>query len=262
MNIDRAVIRKMKKIYSGVNLRLGSIFIPKKNVLGIFMNNSWDDIDSEKPNLYTIISIPDESFIMNTNIFDYEGNFYQIIDIRNFKKGLLNSDFNMIQLLFTRYYIINPEFNAFWTQLQDDREEIALINRVNFIETIYQHMEANIMRLSKGWKKDSLGRIRQYWRFYFILENYINGYALEDSLFPDDLLLERLENIRVGAHHYVQYLDVDDEEELDMYKKLKLKEAKDLLKEGKKSLQNLQNNDKIKANIDLLFAANIDYKGE
>lgn len=92
------------------------------------LDNKDSDIDTK---LLTLPSLQDlvsqQSFYSTTHIME-NNEHVDIKDVRSYFKLFEKANMSFVEILFTDYYICNPEYQCFWETLIGHREEIAYMN--------------------------------------------------------------------------------------------------------------------------------------
>ena len=113
-------------------------------VLGVFLQGSQNyELDYEGSDIDTkVILIPSfKDFIMNnkpvsTTLILPSNEHIDIKDIRLFIDCFKKQNINFIEILFTQYKVMNPEFEAFYQPMFDNAERIAHYNNYKAINSI------------------------------------------------------------------------------------------------------------------------------
>ena len=126
-------------------------------------------------------------------------------DIRLYIETFRKQNLNFLEILFTPYKIVNPQYAEWWNILVENREEIAHYDIHRAIKSMkgiamekYHAMEhrypSKIDIIDKyGYDSKQLHhllRVEEY------LENYINGVSYEDCLIPDPETASLLSTIK------------------------------------------------------------------
>ena len=129
-------------------------------------------------------------------------------DIRLYIQTFRKQNLNFLEILFTKYCIVNPIYKDEWDRLVDAREAIAHYAPVQAIKSmkgieleIYHSMEhhyparmAWIEKFSYDPKQlHHLIRVREY------IERYIDGESYEDCLISTQP--EYLQRVKIGFHN-------------------------------------------------------------
>lgn len=174
------------------------------NILGVFVQGSdnyslsWEgsDIDTK------VILIPSFiDFVLNRNpvsttLIKEDNSHIDLKDIRLMHECFRKQNINFIEILFTKYKYINPEYEAIYQPMFDNNERIAHYNNyaaVNCIAgMVYEkHKEMEhpyptlIEKIEKyGYDNKQLHHILRCEEF---LKRYINGVPYADCLIPTNL---------------------------------------------------------------------------
>ena len=209
-------------------------YFPEDRIVGIFYQGSGNyglDYEGSDVDTKLIVTPTFEDIAMNkkavstTHIRENEEHI-DFKDIRLYIQTFRKQNLNFLEILFTKYAIINPMYKSEWDRLVKSREEIAHYAPVQAIKSMkgiamekYHAMEhhyparmAWIEKFSYDPKQlHHLIRVREY------IERYINGesyadclistmpyylqrvkvgfYKLDDARFVDNQSIDRINNL-------------------------------------------------------------------
>ena len=116
-------------------------------------------------------------------------------DIRNYIETFYKQNLNFLEILFTKYYILNPIYAEQWTRLINDRELIARMNPVRGIKSMYgvalekyhalEHPYPSKIHLIEKYGYDAK-QLSHLIRIRIFLEHYLKGESYEECLIPKD----------------------------------------------------------------------------
>lgn len=189
---------------------------PEDRIVGIFYQGSGNyglDYEGSDVDTKLIVTPTFEDIAMNkkavstTHIRENEEHI-DFKDIRLYIQTFRKQNLNFLEILFTKYAIINPVYKAEWDRLVEAREAIAHYSPVQAIKSMkgiamekYHAMEhhyparmAWIEKFSYDPKQlHHLIRVREY------IERYINGETYEDCLISS--MPGYLQRVKVGCHN-------------------------------------------------------------
>lgn len=191
---DKWVMDKVQKHYQEA-LEL----YPADRIIGIFCQGSQNygldyegsDIDTKcllVPTLEDIIF--NKKPISTTHIRTNEEHI-DFKDIRLFLTTVRKQNLNFMEILFTKYKIVNPTYEQYWNRLIENNEQIARYNPVGAVKTMkgiamekyhaMEHRYPSKVDIIDKWEYDGkqlhhLLRVREY------LVRYINGDLYKDCL--------------------------------------------------------------------------------
>ena len=189
---------------------------PEDRIVGIFYQGSGNyglDYEGSDVDTKLIVAPTFEDIAMNkkavstTHIRANEEHI-DFKDIRLYIQTFRKQNLNFLEILFTKYAIINPMYEAEWNRLVQAREAIAHYAPVQAIKSMkgiakekYHAMEhhyparmAWIEKFSYDPKQlHHLIRVREY------IERYINGESYEDCLISS--MPGYLQRVKVGCHN-------------------------------------------------------------
>ena len=176
-------------------------FFPENRVVGIFCQGSQNygldyedsDIDTK---LIVVPSIDDIIFnkppISTTHVRN-NNEHIDFKDFRLYRKCFEKQNLNFLEILFTEFKIVNPQYEEMWNILVEHREEIARYNEFQAIKSMkgiamekyhaMEHPYPSKVDVLAEWGYDPkqlhhLLRVEEY------IGRYINGERYEDCLQP------------------------------------------------------------------------------
>lgn len=188
---------------------------PEDRIVGIFYQGSGNyglDYEGSDVDTKLIVTPTFEDIAMNkkavstTHIRENEEHI-DFKDIRLYIQTFRKQNLNFLEILFTKYAIINPMYEAEWNRLVNAREEIAHYAPVQAIKSMkgiamekYHAMEhrypARMAWIEKfGYDPKQLHhllRVEDY------IERYTDGESYANCLYPR--LPEYLKDVKVGCH--------------------------------------------------------------
>lgn len=189
---------------------------PEDRIVGIFYQGSGNyglDYEGSDVDTKLIVTPTFEDIAMNkkavstTHIRENEEHI-DFKDIRLYIQTFRKQNLNFLEILFTKYAIINPMYKSEWDRLVKAREEIAHYAPIQAIKSMrgiakekYHAMEhhypARMAWIEKfGYDPKQLHhliRVREY------IERYIDGELYEDCLIST--VPEYLQRVKVGCHN-------------------------------------------------------------
>lgn len=190
-------------------------YFDEEHIVGIFLQGSQNygldvdgsDIDTKlivTPTLKEIVRA--DNPISTTHIMDNDEHI-DFKDVRLYIKTFLKQNPNFLEILFTRYFYINPLYKDLWMQLVEHREAIARYDIVANVKAIrgvalekYHSMEHRYP--SKLDIIDKYGydpkQLHHLLRMEGFLVNYLKGISYEGCLIPDNY--ELLAEIKSGLY--------------------------------------------------------------
>lgn len=129
-------------------------------------------------------------------------------DIRLYMETFRKQNLNFLEILFTRYYCIHPDYFGEWIRLTNERERIAHMNPIRAVKSMkgialekyhaMEHLYPSKVDIIKQYGYDPkqlhhLVRVDNY------LTRYINGDPYEECLIPDEVMKAFLLDIKKGS---------------------------------------------------------------
>ena len=232
---DEWIMEQVKRHYDEA-LKL----FPEDRIVGVFLQGSQNyGLDYEGSDIDTkCIVLPTlEDLIFNnkpvstTHILDNEEHL-DLKDVRLYFQTFRKQNLNFMEILFTKYKIVNPTYEQYWNRLIENNEQIARYNVVGAVKTMkgialekyhaMEHRYPSKVDLIDKWGYDPkqlshLLRVEEY------LLRYVNGEPYSNCLItkiPDTLkaakdtknLLWTLDEAReIAETHLKQVVEFSDE---------------------------------------------------
>lgn len=169
--------------------------LPESDVdVKLFIAPTWDEVINYKQPLSKTIQGP-YGDINVTDIRLFIGN--------NLKK----QNFNFLECLFTKYYCVNPAYSDLWSELLQNREEIAHYKPEEAIRTMMGQIENQYGRWGRFDNKKTFYHMARITR---AIESYCNGKRFASTLVPADK--DFIMRVRLGK--------VDEETMVKIFKSL------------------------------------------
>lgn len=173
------------------------------NILGVFVQGSdnyslsWEgsDIDTK------VILIPSFiDFVLNRNpvsttLIKEDNSHIDLKDIRLMHECFRKQNINFIEILFTKYKYINPEYEAIYQPMFDNNERIAHYNNYAAVNCIagmvyekhkaMEHPYPTLVEKIKKYGYDNK-QLHHIIRCEEFLKRYINGVPYAECLIPTD----------------------------------------------------------------------------
>lgn len=185
--LDKDIMTRLKEHYAAA-----AAIIPENRIVGIFLQGSQNygmatdksDVDTKciiVPSLEDIIfnrqPISTTHILPNDEHIDFK-------DIRLIFGNFRKQNINYIEILFTKYFILNPKYKKFWNELVEKREAIAKYNPYIAIKAIkgmamekyhaLEHPYPNKAEVLAQYGFDPK-QLHHLARLYYFLYDYICG---------------------------------------------------------------------------------------
>ena len=186
---DEEILREVRRHYKEAQAHISNL-----NALGIFYYGSANyGLDCNSSDTDTkIITIPSiQDFYCNNAplsfVYEIENNEHiNFSDIRLFFSYFKKQNINFLEILFTKYNIINPDFLYEWELLVSNRENIAHYDTKTAIKATFGNMINSRKRIFTDQNNycKHLSNIVRYDEF---IMRYINGFSYEECLISENL---------------------------------------------------------------------------
>lgn len=188
---------------------------PEDRIVGIFLQGSQNyglDIENSDIDTKLIVTPTLEDIIFNrkpvstTHIRENDEHI-DFKDLRLMLTTFRKQNLNFIEILFSKYKIINPLYEDLWNKLVDNNELIARYNPVAAVKTMkgiamekYHAMEHEYPSKVDVLAKYSYDpkQLHHLFRVEEYIERYINGVAYADCLISE--IPEYLKNVKNGCY--------------------------------------------------------------
>ena len=203
----------MKRVQDHYNEALK--YFPEDQIVGCFLQGSQNyGLDYEGSDVDTkLIVVPNFRDIclnkkpVSTTHVRANNEHTDWKDIRLYMETFRKQNLNFLEILFTKFYIINPMYEEEWNRLVEAREFIARMNEYRAVKSMkgialekyhaMEHEYPSKIDILKTWGYDPkqlhhLLRVEEY------LSRYINGEPYEDCLHPHRL--EYLIDVKRGYY--------------------------------------------------------------
>ncbi len=185
--LNEDIMTRLKEHYAAA-----AAIIPEDRIVGIFLQGSQNyGMATEKSDVDTkciiVPSLDDIIFnkqpISTTHILPNDEHI-DIKDIRLIFNNFRKQNINYIEILFTKYFILNPRYKKFWNELVEDREAIAKYNMYAAVKAIkgmamdkyhaLEHPYPNKAEVLAQYGFDPK-QLHHLVRLYYFLGDYIMG---------------------------------------------------------------------------------------
>lgn len=176
----------------------------EERVLGIFLYGSQNyNLDTEKSDIDALaIVLPSFSdFCLGNQTVSKEivlsDNSHVLVkDLTSFRNEILKQNICRIEILFTEYFILNPQYEAlFYEYFQKERNNIAYIDKEKGVKAIYhqaRHEMKEYHHILTGKKLRNIYRLVHYLNFYK------DNIDLDDVIKFDNIHRQKLLSLSMG----------------------------------------------------------------
>ena len=191
---DEWIMEQVKRHYDEARK-----LFPEDRIVGVFLQGSQNygldyegsDIDTKCIVLPTLDDlIFNRKPVSTTHVLPNEEHL-DLKDVRLYLQTFRKQNLNFMEILFTKYKIVNPLYEQYWNRLIENNEQIARYNPVGAVKTMkgiamekyhaMEHRYPSKVDLIDKWGYDGkqlhhLIRVEEY------LTRYVNGEAYADCL--------------------------------------------------------------------------------
>ena len=166
--------------------------VPEDRIIGVFLYGSQNyNMDGPNSDVDTkCLIVPSfEEIAFNKKAVNYEyhfdnGEHMKIIDIREFLKLLKKQNPNDLEILFTKYCVLNNTYAGIWYYLWSHREEVAHYRPHSAVDTIRHMANREMHQMEKrGFNTKSLALVLRLGR---MAQDYLFCKFYENALVSDD----------------------------------------------------------------------------
>lgn len=196
---------KRKAIISRISQHLDAVIERHPAWVGIFLQGSQNyNLDDDESDVDTkLIVLPSfEDVVLNRKPHSYthvmeNGEHCDVKDIRLMFDCFRKQNINFVEILFTKYFIMNPEYERFFYPVIEARERIGRYNVTAALNCMvgmcHEKRKALTHRYpTTEWKIDKYGYDSKQWQHIFRLHEFMGRY-LWDCSYADCLISERRE---------------------------------------------------------------------
>lgn len=190
-------------------------YFDEHHIVGIFLQGSQNyglDVDGSDIDTKLIVTptfkeiVRADNPVSTTHIMDNDEHI-DFKDVRLYIKTFLKQNPNFLEILFTRYFYINPLYEDLWMKLVEHREAIARYDILANVKAIrgvalekyhsMEHRYPSKMEIIDKYGYDPK-QLHHLLRMGGFLDNYLKGVSYEGCLIPDNY--ELLAEIKSGLY--------------------------------------------------------------
>lgn len=210
---------KIPKIMDGLEYHYTEAqkIFPKEQIVGIFLQGSQNynmdtensDIDSKLlvlPTLKEIASLKEPK--SSTHILP-NGEHLDYKDIRLFINTLYKQNINFLEILYTDYFFLNPNYVDLWNNLVQARDYITKFNPVATIKAARGTL-INKLKIydnpSSDWKREEIDKygyspkeFSAILRVDYFINHYLSNDRFINCLRPEPWVCEHFKRVKQGA---------------------------------------------------------------
>lgn len=174
MKIINKVVNLLNKKYE-----LFGVFVIGSQNYNLDLEDS--DYDTVALVLPTIGNLYYGDKYIENKVVQYEEGLCKVTDIRDFYKGLLKSNLNYIELLYSKEYYINENYKIDYEYLRENREIASSINVKNLLNCAIGMMNVNHKKKADWLSKNGNSHYSTYHilRMCNFIYSFIKGCPLE-----------------------------------------------------------------------------------
>lgn len=187
----------------------------KDSILGIFLygsqNYGFADDNSDVDSIALYLPSFEEMCLNKSRVtkeYHVENDEHIVVkDIREYKDMLLKQNVNFVEILFTKYYILNPNYETLFTQhFFNNKELLATLDIKKMYTSILGQIEHTIKEAPRDKKKLYNGL-----RLLYLLENFEMTHNYESSLKPTGKRHDFLWNIKYNTISNEEFNTLSDD---------------------------------------------------
>lgn len=192
-------------------------YFPEDQILGIFLQGSqnyeldyeYSDIDTK---LIVIPSFEDVCFNKKPKSHTHVRENDEHIDFKDIRlmfQTFRKQNINFVEILFTEFKIINPEYEDLWNELIEHKEELARYNEFKAVKCMkgaalekfhaLKHEYPSKVEVLAQYGYDPK-QLHHLVRFNYFLKDYLNGKNYAECLVTNKTAREHLINIKKGQY--------------------------------------------------------------
>lgn len=193
---DRAVMKKVEEHYKYIASKY-----PEHQILGVFLygsqNYGTDTISSDVDTKAILIpTLEDLCFRRAVSKEEHlpNGEHSEVKDIREMVNNFRKQNINFIEILFTKYKIVNPKYATLWEKyFVSQREDIAHYNPQ---KALYSTSKQAVHTLKQGLNDGK--KVGNALRLELFLEKYKSGNKYTECLVPLSKDVAYIKDLKTG----------------------------------------------------------------
>lgn len=157
---------------------------------------SMSDVDTKAVILPSLDEMAENAKAVSTTIYTPDSKEHiTLTDFRLWTNQMFKQNINVLETLFTDYFVVNPKYEEVWVELQANREDLAHANAETFLKAVqgiflgYKH-HAFVESPTTKEEFDKFGynpkSFMHMYRVRDFLTNYLAGNSFENCLFVKD----------------------------------------------------------------------------
>ena len=168
------------------------------DIVGVFLFGSQNyGVSDENSDLdFKVIC---KSLPANRDFFSFEqegkDGILNIVTIKDFVDAINTGYHTWYELLFTEYYLINPDYRTIWESVRTLREQLVRENLEKHLrqEIFYLEEQLDLMELTKDFRHVSNNkRLSYFYRIEFLINNLLAGEEYSYCLRPTEDLKNKI----------------------------------------------------------------------
>lgn len=197
----------MEKVHQ--HYEVAKNFVPENQIIGVFLvgsqnyglDTSSSDVDTKciyVPSMNDILYMR-HPFSAEVEVGE-DGGHISFVDIREFMRQIRKQNPNALEILFTKYWVRNYDFEQSWYKLYCSREHIARYHPAAAIDTARYFAHNYYTRMTRqGYTQKGLVNVL---RFETMIVEYLEGDGSYEKCLKPVEDLEDLRNIKLGIKEY------------------------------------------------------------
>jgi predicted nucleotidyltransferase len=197
------VINRIQEHY-----QYASQFVDADNIIGCFCCGSqnygtdmpFSDVDTKLLITPTLDDIYHDKKAESSTKTLPDGSNEQVVikDIRQAIHEIKKQNTNILELLYTDFYILNPVYQDIYEKLISRRDEIARYNPKAAVKSIYGNSMNTYNRLYKEDQSINQKQVANLVRYEYYVNKYVMGLSYIECLRPDLETVKYIKQIRSG----------------------------------------------------------------
>lgn len=185
--------------------------------LDIYNEEYASDIDSKAVVLPTLEQIVNGTDHVSTTVILENNEHIDVKDIRVMRDMLLKQNISYLEILLTKYVVVNPKYEVLVRDLFENADLIATFNHIAFYKAIKGMAFEKLKALEHPYpatmpKIEKFGydpkQLHHIVRLRILISSLLLGYSLRECLVPDEDERDYLLDLKLGA------LELDEAREL------------------------------------------------
>lgn len=220
----------LKSSLAGNDNSIVGVFLQGSQNYGmdIYDDDYQSDVDTKAIVLPSFENILTDQTQISTTLITSRNEHIDVKDIKTMFDNIKKQNINFVEILFTKYFIVNPNYQSFIDDIRSNAELIVHADQNKTVRSIIGMASEKFNALKHPYpsiieKIDRFGydpkQLHHLFRLTSFLDDFINGIPYRDCLEPDEETRDILKLVKKGS------IPLEDAENLGIAKLKIIKDA-------------------------------------